>query len=109
MLAILLPLSACTADADPVSATQARSDQSPEILYAFEGADDFWAMTFDKSGANLPSQHGPWKLATSVMSDDPRLTTGIDKGTVEEVRKRGFSLRQIKVTFEPSVTVPERQ
>ncbi|WP_156417000.1 hypothetical protein [Sphingopyxis sp. H050] len=36
-------------------------------------------------------------------------TMGIDKGTVEEVRKRGFSLRQIEVTLEPSVTVPERQ
>lgn len=74
------------------------------MLYIFHGADNFWATTSDATGSNLPSAYAPWKFVKTVDKADPRVNQGIDRGTLADVEAKGYSLRQITVTFEPPVT-----
>jgi hypothetical protein len=78
------------------------------MLYVFSGRDSYIGVTPEKDGANLPVQHGPWKPAYEIKSDDPRLEQGMGKGTGEEIAAHGFSLRRIAVVFEPPTAVPEQ-
>lgn len=77
------------------------------MLYIFHGADNFWATTRDPTGGNLPSAYAPWTLVKTVDKADPRVDQGIDRATLAEVEAKGYSLRQITVTFEPPVTEPQ--
>lgn len=78
-----------------------------EMLYIFQGAENFWATTADPTGSNLPSAYAPWNYVKPIARTDPRIEQGGDRGTLAEVEAKGYSLRQITVTFEPSVTVPQ--
>lgn len=77
---------------------------SVQTLYVFAGSDSFYATTSVADGTNLPPEHGPWRHIKSVSSNDPRLDQGIDRGTLEDIRARGFSLRRIVVAFDPPTT-----
>lgn len=77
---------------------------SVQRLYIFAGSDSYWATTSAADGTNLPPEHGPWRHIKSVPSSDPRLDQGIDKGTLEDIRARGFSLRRIVISFDPPTT-----
>jgi hypothetical protein len=39
----------------------------PLEAWCFVGADDIWALTDDKSGANLPAEHSPWRLLKPIL------------------------------------------
>lgn len=96
-LPILIALAACGAK------------EQPRTLYVFAGSDSYLATTPAKDGANLPAEHGPWKLSSTIRSDDPRLKWSITDGRMlAEIRSRGYSLRRIVVTHEPITTVPEQ-
>lgn len=75
-------------------------------LYIFSGGDLYFAITPVAQGTNLPAEHGPWTQIRTIDSNDPRLKQGADKGTLEEIREKGYSIRRFVVTFEPSTTVP---
>ena len=78
-------------------------------LHFFEGDNDFWAITIDEAGTNLPSKYGPWQFRKSVSVRELKTNRGMDERALKEVQTRGFFLTQIAVTFEPSTTVPTRK
>ena len=76
------------------------------MLYIFSGSQHMIAVTTRETGDNLPAEFAPWKFLRSAEPDDASMNAGVSKGTVKEVREKGYALRQVRVTFEPVSTQP---
>jgi hypothetical protein len=71
-----------------------------EILYMFSGTKGAMAYSIDKTGANLPIDHAPWKFRREVPTDGPTFAAGADKHALEQVKKDGFSVTVFETTID---------
>ncbi len=71
-----------------------------KILYMFSGTKGAMTYSTDKTGANLPNDHAPWKFRREVPTDGPTFAAGADKRALEKVKKDGFSVTVFEATID---------
>ncbi len=83
--------------------------QRVDTVYMFKGSQGAMAYTVDRTGRNLPEQYAPWRFLKPVSTKGPTFEAGADKAALAEVQAKGFSVSVYTITFEPTITVPERR
>lgn len=68
-------------------------------VHMFAGSQDAWAMTEDRTGANLPPEYAPWRFVESFDKSDAWFRVGRDKATMAEVEAKGYSVSFITVSM----------
>lgn len=104
LAAATVQVSAC---ATAVQATDLE-ERRVDVVYMFKGAKGALAYTVDKTGRNLPKQYAPWRFLKPVLTKGSTFQAGADKAALAEVKAKGFSVSVYTVTFEPTITNPER-
>lgn len=74
----------------------------------FKGTQGAMAYTVDQTGRNLPEQYVPWSFLKPVSTKGATFQAGADAAALAEVEAKGFSISVYTITFEPTITVPER-
>lgn len=73
-------------------------------VHIFRGTGRVFGFTEDATGANLPSQYGPWNSFKSInLSRDGEPTPGVDtRGCLDDIEKHGFHITDAHVRITES-------
>lgn len=74
-------------------------------VHIFRGTGRVFAFTEDATGANLPSQYGPWNTFKAInLSRDGEPTAGGDaRECLDDIEKHGFHITDAHVRITDSV------
>lgn len=74
-------------------------------VHIFRGTGRVFAFTGDATGANLPSQYGPWNTFKAInLSRDGVPTAGVDaRECLDDIEKHGFHITDAHVRITESV------
>ena len=73
-------------------------------VYVFKGKVGIYGFTEDKSGANLPAEHGPWSAFKEIdlkPGEQPRIAVISDEA-LDNIAKHGFHLQGVEFKFSTS-------
>jgi hypothetical protein len=74
-------------------------------VHIFRGTGRVFGITADATGANLPSQHGPWKAFKAIsLSRGEEPPPGVDvRDCLDDIGKYGFHITDAHVRITESV------
>lgn len=73
-------------------------------VHIFRGTGRVFGITGDATGANLPSQHGPWKTFKEISLSRGESTPGVDASDcLDDIEKYGFHITDAHVRITESV------
>ncbi len=74
-------------------------------VHIFRGTGRVFAFTENATGANLPSQYGPWNTFKAInLSRDGEPTAGVDThACLDDIEKHGFHINDAHIRITESV------
>jgi hypothetical protein len=74
-------------------------------VHIFRGNGRVFGFTEDATGANLPSQHGPWNAFKAIsLSREGEPTPGVDtRDCLDDIEKHGFHITDAHLRITDSV------
>lgn len=73
-------------------------------VHIFKGKGRIYGFTEDATGANLPSQHGPWsqhKTLDMNRGETPRIAVNTDEA-LDDIEKQGFHVIRTEIVVTES-------
>ncbi len=70
-------------------------------LYVFSGSGEFYGLTENKTGDNLPSQFGPWKDFKTIEMNEgelARIGVNTDKA-LTDIKTKGYHVTKVQTSF----------
>ena len=79
-------------------------------LYVFSGSGEFYGLTEDKTGDNLPSDYGPWKdFKTIKMNEGELARAGVNTDkALTDIESKGYHLTKAQISFTETILDAQR-
>jgi hypothetical protein len=77
-------------------------------VYAFSGRASHWGFTADETGANLPSEFGPWKffkIINMCPEEESRIGVSTDEA-LADIERQGYHINRAQILTTEQISNP---